>query len=177
MRLSILISHLAEPEREKSLERLMLILRPQLTPEVEVILNTDKGELTLGQKRRIQLKEAKGDYICFVDDDDIVPKYYVKEMLKALKTNPDVVGIKGLYKLGDNKPEPFIHSIKYSDWFTEDNVHYRCPNHLNPVRRELALQAGFNERSYGEDYDYSIRLKGLLKKEVFIKRIMYLYLK
>ncbi len=175
MRLSILISHLVD--RGELLEVLMLILRPQLTPDVEVIINTDDGKLTLGQKRKIQLKDARGDYVCFLDDDDLIPKYYIKEILKALKTNPDVVGIRGFYMEGDNEPELFIHSIKYSDWFTENKVHYRCPNHLNPVKRELALQAGFSEKNYGEDYDYSLGLKGLLKKQVFIKKIMYLYLK
>jgi hypothetical protein len=43
------------------------------------------------------------------------------------------------------------------------------------VRRELALQAGFPEVAFAEDYEYSMRLLPLLKTEVLITEPMYHY--
>jgi glycosyltransferase involved in cell wall biosynthesis len=133
---------------------------------VEIIVEGDAGEMTVGKKRNILLEKASGDYVCFVDDDDMVPDYYVSHILAAIGTewlsypvlnyvdvraeqnavvthhkNPDVVGLKGHYTVGDGKPQTFIHSLRYKEWKTVDGIYQRNPNHLNPVRRELALKA------------------------------------
>lgn len=46
----------------------------------------------------------------------------------------------------------------------------RTPNHLNPIRRELAMKVGFPDRHYGEDRDYgtALLLGGHLKHEIFV---------
>jgi hypothetical protein len=46
---------------------------------------------------------------------------------------------------------------------------------LNPIKRKIALSVGFLDISVGEDYDYSLRLKPLLKTEVYIKTPIYFY--
>jgi hypothetical protein len=33
----------------------------------------------------------------------------------------------------------------------------------------------FPDKSFGEDYEYSMRLKPMLKKEVFIEKELYIY--
>ncbi len=65
---------------------------------------------------------------------------------------------------GEN-PQRFEHSIKYDGWYTKDGVHYRTPNHLSVVRCELARKVGFVSKNVGEDHDYSMRLRPLLKTE------------
>lgn len=55
-------------------------------------------------------------------------------------------------------------------------VYYRNPNHLNPVKKELAIQVPYKEINFGEDKDYSERLFPLLKTEVYISGIIYYYL-
>jgi len=207
-KLSILIITL--PSRADKLQKLLDVLHPQLPSDgsVELIvkeeLHYNDGGPTLGANRNAAVADATGDYACFVDDDDMVPEYYVARILGAIKLrattpptkvahspdpndiipmayvseHPDVVGIQGHYILGQNKPELFIHSIKYKEWITVDGIHQRCPNHLNPVKRELALQVPYPEKNYGEDMDYAMRLLPLLKTEVMIDDcIMYFYLK
>lgn len=201
MKLSILICHLTE--RAKQLEKLLGVLQPQITnpEEVEIIIREDDGNETVGLKRNELLSLAIGDYVCFVDDDDMVPDYYVSMILTAIDTqwlsypvlnyvdvteentvvthykSPDVVGFKGHYTVGDGPPQTFIHSLRYKEWKTVDGIHQRCPNHLNPVRRELALKAGFTEKDHGEDMDFSMALLPLLKTEVFVDKVMYFYRK
>ena len=201
MRLSILICHL---EGRATFKPLLETLKLQIenlsfkdSKGVEIIVETDNGEMTVGKKRNILLEKASGDYVCFVDDDDMVPDYFVAEILKAIVSRnwfipepakfipgsvgwslwPHVIGLKGHYTVGDGKPQTFIHSIRYKEWKTVDGIHQRCPNHLNPVKRELALKAGFTEKDHGEDLDYSMALLPLLKTEVFVDRVMYYYRK
>lgn len=202
MRLSILICHLKV--RTESLRALLSVLQPQVDAHdgVELLIREDEGQETVGAKRNKLMYKATGDYICYVDDDDMVPADYVQSILSAIgggrfvydpvadkvilcKTSqPDVVGMKGdmIVNAGDKKPEVFIHSIQYGNrtdpdksWYSKDGIYYRCPNHISPVRRELALEVRFPEMDHGEDRDYSLRLLPLLMTEVFIDKCMYIY--
>lgn len=181
MKLSILV--LTIPSRKRKLTHLESILRPQLPADgsVELIIKENAaiadGGPTIGENRNAAVEDAIGDYVCFVDDDDVVAPDYVEHILRAIETAPDVVGLKGHYICGNNKPELFIHSIQYKEWRTVNQVHERMPNHLNPVKRELALQVKYPPMNHGEDHDYSQRLLPLLTTEVLVEPIMYFYVK
>lgn len=173
-KLSILIPTLEE--REPLYKNMVRILAMQSNQDlVEVLGNPDNGEKTIGQKRNELLQMAKGEYVVFVDDDDMLSPFYVAGILLALKDNPDCCGIEGMIcdkAIGIRK---FVHSVTIKEWIEKDEVYYRSPNHLNPIKRELALQAKFPEISYGEDHDYSKQIQSLLKTEVYIKGPMYFY--
>ena len=172
-RLSILICGVKS--REQLLMNLAKTLRYQGTGEVEILANIDERESPIGLKRNQLLSKSNGDYVCFVDDDDTVSPYYVSYILKAIETNPDCVGITGViteHKIG---PKKFIHSLEYKDWFEKDGIYYRCPNHLNPIKREIACSIGFSEVNYQEDKGFSLRVKDVLKTEVFVPEPIYFY--
>jgi len=175
MKLSILICSLEE--RCKQLINLLTDLYKQVTPEVEVLTNIDNRQKTTGAKRNELLLRAKGDYIAFVDDDDKVAENYISRILEAVRTNPDCVGMEGFITFTSKGiTKKFIHSIQYNTWFEKDGIYYRCPNHLSPVRRELALKAMFPDITVGEDRQYSERLRSLLKTEVYLETPIYFYL-
>lgn len=174
MRLSILIATM--PKRKDSFAKLLSSIDAQ-TPMngcIEVLWD-DSMDYNVGTKRNKLLERATGDYITYVDDDDHVSKNYVSSILKAIETNPDCVGICGVITTnGKNKKKWYI-SIDYDNWFEKNKIYYRTPNHISPVKREIALKAKFPEVSFSEDYDYSIRLKPLLKTEVKIPHEIYHY--
>ncbi len=173
-KLSILICSLTK--RHRTLNELMRKLKEQKTDRVEILVEIDGGQITTGAKRNFLLSRAKGDYIAFIDDDDAVSGDYVGKILKAIKTRPDCCGMEGIISFKKrNESRLFIHSIQYKEWYEMDKVYYRCPNHLSPVKRELALQVGFPDRTVGEDRDYSMRLLPLLKTEVYINGPIYFY--
>ena len=174
MKLSILVGSLEN--HNYLLKRILSLIEPQLTKEVELLIEVDNGELSTGAKRQVQLNKANGDYVICVDDDDIIPGYYVSEILTALESNPDCAAMNGIITQDGKNPYPFYHSIKYSHWFTNDQGHFRCPNHLNPVKRELALLAGWEDLRYGSDQGFSMRLLPLLKTETTITKCLYYYL-
>lgn len=180
-KLSILIPSLNR--RKHYLDRLMGILDPQTNHEVEILINVDDGEKSIGTKRNELLMQATGDYVAFVDDDDIVEPYYVEEILKAVETGPDVVGIHLLHVEDGTLRGLTYHSLKYTHWWDEVNNeqphlrnYYRNPNHLNPIKREYALQVGFPEINFGEDKDYSYNILKYLKTEMYIDKPVYHYL-
>ena len=155
---------------------LLKALEKQKTDEVEILVNSDNGKKKIGTKRNELLDQAQGDYVAFIDDDDFVSNDYVKLILEAIEKEPDCVGFKGKLTRDGQSAGIFIHSLKYKKWFQKGNQYYRCPNHLNPIKREFALKVKFPNSSWGEDRDYSIGLRKYLEKEVFIDKILYFYL-
>lgn len=178
--LSILV--LTLEERKEYLDRLMSILEPQLTDNVEIIVESDNRENTIGKKRNNALAKATGRYIAFVDDDDRVSDDYVASILKAVsRTDVDCCSLVGEMTIDDGPTERFIHSLKYSSWENKElsdgnKEYYRPPNHLNVVRREIATYIGFDDTlSYGEDRDYSMRLRKHIGVESSINNVLYYY--
>lgn len=179
IRLSILICSVKQ--RQDLLKRLLESLQKQKTPEIEILTEVDDGNIKIGKKRNMLLEKAKGDYLCFIDDDDLVSEDYVKKILSAIHNNPDCCSLEGIYTVDGKNPTRFIHSVDYNKWETVtengETVYLRCPNHLNAVKRELAVIVGFkDELSQGEDRDYSERLLPLLKTESKINGSIYKYL-
>lgn len=182
-KLSLLVCSLEN--REQYLNRLISILQPQLNEytDVEMRIFLDDGRHSIGAKRNSLLMSANGEYVCFIDDDDIVSNNYVQLIMNAIESSPDVVGIHLLhYEDGIHKGLTY-HSLKYDHWWDEQNPdnsslrnYYRNPNHLNPVRKELALRAMFPDINMGEDKSYSMRLLKYLHTEEYIDSPIYTYL-
>ena len=105
MKLSIIIPcYNAEPY----IDELMKILMPQVTPDVEVIVVDDGSKFPylpsfhgvkvfrkenggVSSARNMGLKKAKGEYISFVDADDLLASDYISRIMAALESNPDTV--------------------------------------------------------------------------------------
>ena len=171
---SILISTV--PHRQKLLKRLLDVLLPQLTPDMEVIAYFNRGEKTLGEYRERLTKEAKGEYISCIDDDDLVPEDYVKTIYPLLD-GVDYIGFRVKFTKNGIDQLPVIHSLRYQHWLEDESGYYRNISHLNPIKKELALKAGFlHTRENGEDHYWAMKVAPYVKTEHFIDREMYLYI-
>jgi len=53
---------------------------------VEVVGLQNTGERPLAEYRELLLRDARGTYLCYVDDDDDVPDIYVHQITQALTT-------------------------------------------------------------------------------------------
>lgn len=157
------------PARRAQLERLLDNLYTQIDRVEGVdILIDDREGVTVGEKRQTLLKKSQAHYVAYVDDDDEVAHDYVQRIVDAVAfSNADCASLEGIITTDGRNPQRFSHSISNGPvWRTEKGVHLRGPNHLSVVKRNLALQAGFESKNIGEDHGYASRLFPLLKKEV-----------
>ena len=184
-KLTIGILTLEEEERKVLLNRLLSFLNMNMSQEdrldIEILVNIDDGTKSVGQKRNEILDRAKGEYVCFIDDDDLVDEEYTSLIMKTIRENEDLdcVGFSGMYYVDGNQVILFKHAKEYGGHYKDGfGIQHRPVNHLNPVKTEYAKQIRFPEQDFGEDSDYCDRLleSGLLKNEVIIDKIMYHYL-
>lgn len=157
--------------RHDQLCRLLNHLSRQCEPyrgAVTVLVDRDDCDSPVGQKRTRLLEAATGDYTAFVDDDDWVADDYVARIMLALDDQPDCVGFTLGYSENGWPRKLAVHSLRFDKW-GENWLHYeRTPNHLNPVRREIALQGLPFRDGFGEDQEWSDKIRPLLKTEVFL---------
>lgn len=178
VKLSILICTLLErgPQFKQLVER---TLAPQLKDfdgEVEIIAYWNNGERPLANIRQDLIEAARGDYICFIDDDDQVPEYYVEKIMEALKSEPDYVGWRMQAYWDNVKLKPTFHSLEYPKWSEDSNGYYRNASHLNPIKRELALRERYKPlKNRPEDVQWANAIAKHLKSQEFIEDIMYYY--
>lgn len=179
-KLSILIPTV--PGREHFFDRLMSELNRQIHPgdkryDVEIVYSVGDKSVSVGKRRNELVDLAKGEYICFIDDDDRIADNYIELVMAGIATNPDCCSLNGIITTDGKDPKPFIHSIDYNEFFERDGVYYRCPNHLNTIRTELARQCPFPDWQRSEDSNFAFQLrdKRLLKKEYKIPETIYFY--
>ncbi len=181
MKLSILICSMEK--RAESFHRLLRELTRQAETDfdnIEITFEVDNGEMSIGEKRNKLLKRAHGDYICFIDDDDEISEDYIELILDAVESEPDCVGFRLAYYEDGIEQGIAHHSIKYSEWRTK-KLEYggqffeRTPNHLNPIKRDIALRVDFPEVDHGEDHAWSSQIRQFLKTEVDIPEVIYHY--
>lgn len=147
---------------------------------IEIIVEEDNKEMSIGAKRQLMIEKAKGKFVVHFDSDDMPTNDYVTKIYQAIIDNPDIdcIGINVSMTTNGKHPQKCCHSLKYPEWKTGpvDGWDYvRNITHFNPVLRELALKAGFKDIRYGEDIDYATRLYPMLKKEFYIDEPLFHY--
>ena len=105
--------------------------------------------------RNVGIDKAKGDYISFIDADDLVPDYYVQKLLEKTKDEPDVIELSWKTLTRDNWDiDKKLRSE--SDRLTNPSVCTRC-----------------FKRSYIGDVRFNV-LKDSTEDEDFCRKMGYL---
>lgn len=150
-------------------------LDPEQQKQVEILALIDNKTIMLGTKRNNLIDISKGDYVVFVDDDDRVADDYISSILEATQQNSDVITFIASVSLNGEPPKPCHYSLEIEADYNTAFDYHRLPNHIMCVRRELAEAVRFKPILYGEDSDYSKRLKPLLNTETHIAKTLYFY--
>lgn len=180
-RLSLIIPcYNAEPY----VDDLMRSVAPQLTDDVEVIVVDDGSDFPylapypkikvfrknnggVSSARNLGLEKASGEYIAFVDADDILSSDYISKVFKAIETDPDTVYLS--WKSIDGRFGKIIASET-----DEFNPYNRCV--WNRVfKRSYIDGMTFNENMpVAEDDDFLKRLP-TPKSKTYIPVPVYFY--
>ena len=180
-RLSIIIPcYNAEPY----IDELMKSLMPQVTEDVEVIVVDDGSEFPylpnfpkvkvirkenggVSSARNCGLNASTGEYIAFVDADDILSDKYIELVLEAIKDNPDTVYLS--WKSIDGRHGKIIQSE--SDEF---NPYNRCVWNRVFKRTYIDGMAFDESMPVAEDDDFLKRLPEP-KSKTYIPVPVYFY--
>ncbi len=135
------------------------------------------GGESIGDKRNKLRHMAAGDYIAFVDDDDMISDLYMTRTFEMIDENLDVLMLVGLMTTNGHSGKRFEHSIMYDHYFENGGVYYRPPNHLNPMRKDLAMTVDFPSINMGEDTNFAMNLcrSAKLNSEKYCTDVIYYY--
>lgn len=176
---SILISMI--PERYHTAQGLLYsLLEGQSVarmPDVELLWLGDNKRRTVGAKRNALLDMARGEYVCFIDDDDEVAADYVRRLRDAIiatRKTPEPADVICFRQLAHLQPHNVVHDCTYSlEFYRNRKPEERrqlapCigpdgkplpttllwtgpPAHTQVWRRELVKGVRFPEENFGED--------------------------
>lgn len=183
MKLSIIIpAYNAEPYLGYLLDR----LAPQMNEDIEVLVIDDGSKVPVstdhnfakvirqrnggaGSARNKGLDKAKGDYIAFIDADDLVSEDYVEQILDRIKENPDYIYLSWETMKGGWKAGVKLKSV--NDEFPPYNL---CVwNRI--YRRDLIGSTRFNtKKAIAEDAEF-IRSVQKGPNKAFIGKVVYFY--
>jgi len=156
MTLSICIPSI--PVRLPALQVLLSRLEVQVSQldnayQVEVLAFTDNKRRTIGSKRQDLLDLARGEYIAFIDDDDIVSENYISKLVEATATGVDVITFN--QQVFINGAGAFPLTFKLGHPVNEEpnlNGFRRPPWHVCCWKASIAKQCTFGDMNYGEDW-------------------------
>lgn len=178
MKLSIIIPYHNTYELTK---KLLSVLVPQLTEEVEVIIINDCDDIdfnssdmrtifiesngTASKPRNIGIDNTKGQYITFIDSDDLISEDYIAKILSKIESSSfDYCFFSWKYN-GIRKDEVIIN---------DNPPTWNCSVWNCIYKRETIGNERFNEEmKVAEDYDFNLRVRKGKKEN--ITDILYFY--
>lgn len=186
MKFQILI--LTQRSRSKFLDQLLSLLEPQINAlglrkfdQVDILITEDDypgGALRMagqvGDKREVMRKMSQGEYIAFLDDDDLVAPDYISSIL-PLCDGVDQIGFNVQQFIDGKEFGKTFHTLSAGNWRNEGMNFYRDISHINPMRRELALLEPMSG-GFGEDRRWADAMRGKVKSEHRIDKVLYYYL-
>lgn len=157
---------------------------------VEVLVSIDGGATSVGDKRNRLLHAATGDYIAFVDDDDLVAEKYVERLLAAI-TEGETRESQRIFKsaiitfnveyvdISQRSRTLYVQSLQYTSGAYEIGPQKvgTPPTHIACWRRNIALANSFPPISYAEDWLWwqPLLQSGLVASEIHVDEVLYTY--
>jgi hypothetical protein len=171
--------------RENSCLRLVEDLQSQirtdgLEEKVEILVDKDNKEVSIGAKRDRMYKKAKGLYCVQIDDDDSVSIDYIKEVYIATLAGSDCIGYKERCLFDGKNQKISDFSLKHKEWkeykIPVSGINYvRSPFCKTPILTSICQQVGVRDMRFGEDYKFAMEVLPHLKTETYIDKVMYHY--
>ena len=187
MKLSILIPTL--PQRKKMFN----ILRKNLTSQIDFVHSTHpslgqveilfdsskkflKGGLSVGAKRDALKCRATGEYLVFVDDDDMIAPNYLESILRLMESNSDIITFRSLYKSSTYWGIVDMNlNHAENEQMNDSTIVKRQPFHVCPIRTSIAQQHSFPDINNAEDWGWMVKVLTDCKTQSHSDQILHQY--
>jgi GT2 family glycosyltransferase len=147
----------------------LLELLSRVSPRVSVKLSSKAG-ISAACNQALEL--ARGEYVCFLDHDDLLHPLALETMRDKLREGYDVV-YSDEDKLEDNSGE-LVEPFFKPDWSPEYFRGVMYVGHLLCVRRELAARTRFDSSFDGvQDFEFMLRLSEAGASVGHVPQVLY----
>jgi O-antigen biosynthesis protein len=150
----------------------MLETYSQKNPKIKVVYRSEKGDISNATNSALEL--AKGDYVIFMDQEDLIREDALFLMASLINRNQDADLI---YSDEDKIDELNIHSEPHfkPDWspdslLSRNYMGHLCTYKLENVMKLNGLRVGFEG---SQDYDLALRYTECFTKIHHIAEVLY----
>lgn len=153
-------------------------LQRQTAPyqDIEILGLYDNKKMSVGAKRNALLRAAKGEYISFIDDDDMLAPEYVSEIYKNLNDSVDVVTHLVVVTSNGQNERVCYYNLEYKERLhVGTDVWTGPPSHTMAWRRELVENTVFSDISMHEDEQWVNKVLPFAKTQINISKVLYYY--
>ena len=129
-------------------------------PRIKVVFRSTNGHISVASNSALAL--ATGDWITFLDHDDLIPGHALLYMVQALENHPDA---RMLYSDEDKLDEQGRRCDPYfkCDWNLDLFYSHNLVTHLAFYRADLIQQIGGLRDAYAGAQDYDLVLRAIEK--------------
>lgn len=141
------------------------------------------NNMGVSNARNIALKEAKGEYVTFIDSDDLYEREYLELLVTNIeKYNADLITC--AYKTLSNNPKIINYSENYLDCKFKDYIEKLQPNLLfnqlwnKMYKLDIIKENNLlfdNNLDLGEDYKFNLEYIKFIDKLIYINVPLYQY--
>lgn len=177
----IIVDDGSKDNSKKILDELIFNLPKSKSKQFKVFSQKNQGQ---SAARNFGITQAKGDYIAFVDSDDILNERYFQKTISVLKTDePDILRIS--FQRFLNIPNEIVESESFLSYDglkpINDNLLIEMFNQGNwyiclyIFKKSLIINERFQEGVYFEDANLVPKLLLNAKNIYFLNEVLYLY--
>jgi GT2 family glycosyltransferase/glycosyltransferase involved in cell wall biosynthesis len=149
-------------------------LRRWMKTDARIRVQRFEVNLGISENTNRALQAATGDFVAFVDHDDVLAPFALYELASAIRSRP---GADIFYSDEDRlresgeRAKPFFKP----EWSPELLYSFMYIGHLSAYRRELALTLGGLRKEFdlSQDYDFALRATEQAREIVHIPHVLY----
>lgn len=140
---------------------------------IKVVYREKNGHISKATNSALEV--ATGEYVAFLDCDDILRPNALYEVVKLLNEQPDLDFIySDEDKINDNGKKRHMPHFK-PDWSPDTLMSHMYTCHLGVYRRNIALEIGGLRAGYegAQDYDFVLRFTEKTDRIAHISKVLY----
>lgn len=142
--------------------------------DVEILWFVDNWYRSVGEKRNALLQSAKARYVAFIDDDDLVPDFYLERILAATRNDPDVITFRHDVTWNSRRELIEFRLDESNEGIPEGYIR-KIPWHICVWKRDKIQHIRFPDVNWGEDAPWATEAKRWVSTETHIPEILHIY--